>query len=74
MAVGTVEDSTLFVKDNGVGCNMAYADKRLGVFPRLHSPREFGVTGSDLAIVQRIIHPHGGIIGVESRPKQGAIS
>jgi light-regulated signal transduction histidine kinase (bacteriophytochrome) len=65
------DGDTFFVRDNGVGFDMAYSEKLFRPFQRLHAEAEFGGIGIGLATAQRIVARHGGRLWADAKVAQG---
>ncbi|MFP4526855.1 MAG: sensor histidine kinase, partial [Bacteroidales bacterium] len=64
--------TVFYVKDNGIGFSMEFADKVFATFQRLHSDEEYQGSGIGLSLVKRVIEKHGGTIWAEAKQNEGA--
>ena len=72
ITIGRTNEGEFFVRDNGAGFDMKYADKLFGAFQRLHTADEYEGTGIGLATVARVVHRHGGMIRAQGEINKGA--
>mgnify|MGYP002777075887 CR=1 FL=1 len=71
ITIQTIDAHIIQIQDNGIGFPMEFADQLFGAFQRLHPNTDFEGTGIGLAIVQRVMHRHGGTIWADSQPDHG---